>query len=146
MRGYIIKKQETSSFSPALVKILNGNFMLPVLVACSAHRHARGDFRFVFRRDARTRARQVCVHRDTVTHCGGRRRRKRVQSIRELPFFVRWCAPRSFHALHNVAAGSSRPMNYVLRSYIGWHVLHHDYGIINLSVNNENRADLRVFK
>lgn len=30
MRGYIIKKQETSSFSPALVKILNGDFMLPV--------------------------------------------------------------------------------------------------------------------
>lgn len=35
-RGYIIKKQETSSFSPALVKILNGDFMLPVLVACAA--------------------------------------------------------------------------------------------------------------
>jgi len=33
--GYIIKKQETSSFSPALVKILNGDFMLPTLVACA---------------------------------------------------------------------------------------------------------------
>jgi len=33
--GYIIKKQETSSFSPALVKILNGDFMLPTLVACT---------------------------------------------------------------------------------------------------------------
>lgn len=63
-RGYIIKKQETSSFSPALVKILNGDFMLPVLVACAPRRHARGDFRFVFRRDARTRARGKRVHRD----------------------------------------------------------------------------------
>lgn len=33
-RECIIKKQETSSFSPPLVKILNGDFMLPALLTC----------------------------------------------------------------------------------------------------------------
>jgi len=62
-RGYIIKKQETSSFSPALVKILNGDFMLPVCSSRAPRRHAREDFRFVFRRDARIHAQEACGSR-----------------------------------------------------------------------------------
>lgn len=66
-RGYIIKKQETSSFSPALVKILNWDFMLPVCSSRAPRRHARAGgfpFRVPPRRAAtrrtHTRAESVC--------------------------------------------------------------------------------------
>lgn len=96
MRGYIIKKQETSSFSPALVKILNGDFMLPArrcFVACARSRrgtracvaparaHTLG-FPLACSAAAATHAytHSSHVYRDRVTHL--RLRKKARASIR----------------------------------------------------------------